>query len=236
MAGVVKRWHVGGRSGSLVFSEEDLGSSPFAPRGLEYIDLPMKEISGKGVLGKGEAPEKKSRVALSRALFVDSVYRHHGYKVEGVEPPSFITSYDFCYDSVKWASQEGDEGHFFGLYSREDYFSPITYAEVGYLSIFLFGRKPTFDWNTADLSGVRVSVMRESDGAGNAGINLFLRDYKAGLTMDKYIQDLRDGVRHVPIHFWCCVLEMEEAGICKRDEAFKFVGEDEVEWVLRLFG
>lgn len=69
---------------------------------------------------------------------------------------------------------------------------------MGYLWYYVLGNRPTLSIS-ALRPKVKVCVLKETDPNSSSKINHKLKDYKAGLSKDQYLEDIKEGRRYMPV-------------------------------------
>ena len=136
--------------------------------------------------------------AISRAMVITEIYER---AFNGKSSEYEDLTKDFFYDAYIWFNDfvgEGGSKHFKGLYSREDLLKPITWCEVGYLWYYALNKEPELSLSELKPS-VKVCVLKETDPNSQSRFNHKLKDYKAGLSIGKYLKDIKDGKRYMPV-------------------------------------
>lgn len=189
----------------------------------KYLDKVTGEVAlvTRGISReKGfEAPPKD--YALTRAKFFEEVYDALGRPdVSDWTSMAFLNQLDYCFDSAAWAMSQGGSTFLDGLYrDRGDYFSAITFAEVGYFLIFLFGLPRKTDWSKINQPDwAKISVQRV---LGQGSISVNLKDYTASSSMQNFLEDLKKGSRYIPLPMYLCMLEVEAYGLIEARNSLK---------------
>lgn len=155
--------------------------------------------------------EKVKDYAISRAMAISKLFdKFNDGQTDVVTNAEYN---DFFFDAVSWLNAQRDQdgnSHFMELYSRNEILKPITWCELGYLWYYVLGNRPTLSIS-ALRPKVKVCVLKETDPNSSSKINHKLKDYKAGLSMTQYLEDIKEGRRYMPVclchSFECLVVE-----------------------------
>lgn len=199
-------------------SKEILFKSVFLYK--EGLTFPVKlRYSEEELKRNVKEQEEVQNYAISRAFVFNELYKaFDGYS-------SLKKSLNFYDDAVNWLEgieNDDHKSHFFDLYLRNEMMYPITWAELGYLWYYIINTNKTKPVSLMKLKPVvKVCMLKETDPNALSRVNFKVKDYKAGLSMNKYLDDIRKGERYMPISLYHSFECLKKDGFVKDGEYFK---------------
>ena len=130
----------------------------------------------------------------------------------------------------------GISSPFFNLYTKDELLKPITRIEMAYIIVicwkkfekYLYGGDYdlgiTFDWNAPqdyvnvfeDGYDYKVSKMIKNEKLDIVSLNI--KDYKGNVSMRTYIQQMKDGIKAIPMPMYMSLIELRVLGLFHFEE------------------